>query len=340
STEAGACGGDIAMLLDQVNQHLKCDLAALLMPERNVLVVTKAPGCEVDNAVLARAHRHLVSVAQLGKEALLLNEPGSLPGMDLPMRALVSTVRNPAGRASAVLVLFRKREANAFRRRDGLLADLLARRAAGVIEARYDALTGLFARHAFEPRARQLHAERPAGPWSFLYIDADRLHTINDNHGMQVGDRLLVKLGELIRTRLIPGGAAARVSGDRFAILLPATEADATAFAEGLRSAIAALTPASLGVSSESELHSSLSVGVAPFDTSAADPRVVLAAAETACRAAKRRGRNRVERFTPGGDTTLCTQVGLQRLPETDADAVRLILEGGRLSLHAQLIAP
>jgi diguanylate cyclase (GGDEF)-like protein len=340
STSEGACGGDIAMLLDQVNRHLKCEMAALLMPERNVLVVTKSPGCEVGNAVLARAHRHLVSVAQLGKEALLLNEPGSLPGLDLPMRALVSTVRTPAGKASAVLVLFRRREAPEFRRRDGLLADLLARRAAAVVESRYDALTGLFARHAFEPRVQQLHAERPAGPWTFLYIDADRLHAINDNHGMQVGDRLLVKLGELIRTRLAPGGAAARMSGDRFAILLPAAEADALAFAEGLRTAIAALTPASLGASQDAHLHSSLSVGVAPFESADADPRIVLAAAESACRAAKRRGRNRVERYQAGGDTTMVTQVGLLRVPEADADAVQMILEGGRLSLHAQLIAP
>src|SRR5690606_26155003 len=188
-----------------------------------------APGCEVANATLARAHRHLVALAQVGTEALLLNEPGSLPGVDLPLRALVSTVRNPAGRVSAVLVLFRQREGAPFRRRDGLLADLRPRRAAAVIGAGYAGLTGLFARHAFEPRVRQLHGERPAGPWSFLYVDADRLHSINDHHGMQVGDRLLVKLGELIRARLTPGGAAARMSGDRFAILLPATADDAAA---------------------------------------------------------------------------------------------------------------
>src|SRR5690606_10017894 len=118
-----------------------------------------------------------------------------------------------------------------FRRREGMLADLLARRAAALIEARYAALTGLFTRQAFEPRVRALQSERRDGPWSVLYIDADRLHVINDNHGMQVGDRLLVKLGELIRSRLTPGGAAARITGDRFAILLPASEEDATAFA-------------------------------------------------------------------------------------------------------------
>jgi diguanylate cyclase (GGDEF)-like protein len=339
STSEGSSDSDIAMQLDQVTMHLHCELTALLVPERNVLVVTKAPGCQVENTVLVRAHRHLVSLAHVSKEALLLNEPGSLPGIDLPLRALVSTVRNPAGRVSALLVLFRKLQAPPFRRRDGLLADLLARRAAAVIEARYDSLTGLFTRDAFELRVRQLIASRPEGPWTFLYIDADRLHSINDNHGMQVGDCLLMKLGELIRSRLMPGGVAARVSGDRFAILLPAVEADAMNFAEGLRSAIAALTPAALGAAPEPKLSSSLSVGVAPFTASDADPRVVLGAAESACRAAKHRGRNRVELYSPGVNTTMVTQVAAA-LPCADADAVRTILEGGRLCLHAQLIAP
>ena len=57
--------------------------------------------------------------------------------------------------------------------------------------------------------------------WSGLYIDTDRMHVINDNYGMHVGDKLLAKLGELIRSRLVPGALAARISGDRFAILLP-----------------------------------------------------------------------------------------------------------------------
>ncbi len=338
STSEGATSSDIRVVLDRVNQHLRCEMTALLMPERNVLVVTRAPGCQIENATLARAHRHLVSLAQVGDEALLLNEPGSVPGITRPLRALVSAVRNPGGKPGALLVLFRPADAPAFRRRDGLLADLLARRAAAVVEARYDSLTGLFARHAFEPRVRQLVAERPGGPWTFLYIDADRLHSINDNHGMQVGDRLLVKLGELIRTRLIPGGAAARISGDRFAILLPAAQADAITFAEGLRTAISALTPASLGAADSPRLVSSLSVGVALFPAPDADPRSVLAAAESACRSAKRLGRNRVELYSPGGDTTMVVQDCITATG--DADAVRMILEGNRLSLHAQLIAP
>ncbi|HWL63334.1 MAG TPA: bifunctional diguanylate cyclase/phosphodiesterase [Steroidobacteraceae bacterium] len=337
STDAPSAGGDVAQLLERINSHMRCDLTALLMPERNLVAVARAEGREFDTSILARAHRHLLSLAQLGKEALLLNEPGSLPGLNLPMRALVSGARNPAGRPGAVLVMFRSLEAPQFRRREGLLADLLLRRAAGLIEARYDALTGLFTRPAFESRVRAALAERE-GNWCFLYLDADRLHAINDNHGMQVGDRLLEKLGELIRARLSPGAAAARITGDRFAILLPAGEEDATSFGEGLRAAIASLPAASVGAGPDVTLQSSLSVGVAPIPTGV-DPMVALGAAETACRSAKRRGRNRVERFVPGGDSTVAVKIG-STITEAAATAVRSILEGDRLCLHAQLIAP
>lgn len=64
-----------------------------------------------------------------------------------------------------------------------------------------------------------------------------------------------------------------------------------------------------------------------------------MAEAEAACRAAKRHGRNRVERFEPGGDTTVVAEVGTV-IAEAEANAVRHILEGDRLSLHAQLISP
>lgn len=341
---------DIAQLLGHVNMHMGCEFTALLMPERNLVVVTRTEGRDVDTSVLARAHRHLMSLAQLGKEALLLNEPGSLPGVTLPLRALVSAVRNPGGRPHALLVMFRNREAAEFRRRDGLLADLLVRRAAAVIESRYDALTGLFTRQAFEARARAMRIERPAGPWCFLFIDADRLQAINDYHGMAVGDRLLVRLGELIRTRLAPGGAAARITGDHFAILLPASETDAAAFAEALRAGIAGLSAQSLGAMRDTGLQSSLSIGVAPVDADAPDVMVALEAAEAACRAAKKHGRNRVEHFAPGCDATVLTH-SVDAVAEASSDttavkpdvaaaAVRQILDGDRLSLHAQLIAP
>ncbi|MEO6185701.1 MAG: GGDEF domain-containing protein, partial [Steroidobacteraceae bacterium] len=239
-----AAGGGILSLLQNINNHMQCEFTALVVPERNLVVVSKAEGREVDTSVLPKIHRHLLSLAQARSEASLLNAPDSLPGVSLAFRVLSSPIRNPAGRPSGVLALFRSRTAPEFRRRDAMLADLVSRRASNIIESSYDTLSGLLTRRAFEQRARVLLDQRSAGRsmrWSSLYIDTDRMHVVNDNYGMHVGDKLLAKMGELIRSRLVPGALAARISGDRFAILLPTAEDDAMSFAEALRAGVESL---------------------------------------------------------------------------------------------------
>ena len=152
-------------------------------------------------------------------------------------RVLSSPMRNPAGRACGVLALFRSLEQPEFRERDAQLADLLARRAAAIDRGQLRRAV----RPADAPRLRAARA-RAAGRarrrdarvrWSGLYIDTDRMHVINDNYGMHVGDSLIAKLGELIRSRLVPGALAARISGDRFAILLPTGRDDAIGLRRG-----------------------------------------------------------------------------------------------------------
>ena len=123
-----------------------------------------------------------------------------------------------------------------FVERDARLADILARKAAGIIESNYDAISGLYTRPAFEQRVRAVvsNPQRNA-QWTALYIDSDQLHVINDNFGMHVGDSVIGQLGELVRRRLPPSAFAARISGDRFAVLLPTGLEDAAQFAESLR---------------------------------------------------------------------------------------------------------
>jgi diguanylate cyclase (GGDEF)-like protein len=330
-------GDGIRTLLQNVNKHMQCEFTALIVPERNLVVVSKAEGREVDTSVLARIHRHLLSLAQARSEASLLNAADSLPGVVLPFRVISSPIRNPSGRPAGVLALFRSREAPEFKRRDAMLADLLARRAASMIDSSYDTLSGLLTRRAFEQRARVLLDERAAGRnihWTGLYIDTDRMHVINDNFGMHVGDKLLSKLGELIRSRLVPGSLAARISGDRFAILLPTAEEDATSFAEALRAGVEGLVGAHLGAT-DASFSATVSIGVAAIN----DPRVdlphALAVAETACKAAKDRGRNRVELYQT-------SDVSIMRRYEdmNIAPSLRVAISENRLRLDAQLIAP
>jgi diguanylate cyclase (GGDEF)-like protein len=331
-------GDGLGVLLQNINRHMLCEFSALVVPERNLVLVSKAEGREVDTSVLAKLHRHLLSLAQVRPDALLLNAPDSLPGVSLPYRVLSSPLRNPAGRPSGVLALFRMREAPEFRRREGLLADLLARRAANIIDSSYDALSGVFTRKAFEQRARVLLDQRNDGRrmrWSCLYIDTDRMHVVNDNYGMHVGDKLLTKLGELIRSRLVPGALASRVSGDRFALLLPTDENDAMNFAEALRAGVESLSGVHLGASADASFQASVSIGVAAITDPRVDLTHAMAVAETACKAAKDRGRNRVELYH-ASDLSI-----IRRYEDVNiAPSLRAAITENRLRLDAQLIAP
>ena len=167
--------------------------------------------------------------------------------------------------------------------------------------------------------------------WTALYIDADQLHVINDSFGMHVGDSILGQLGELIRHRLPPGAFASRISGDRFAVLLPSQLDDAEKFAESLREGVE-----QLGTSQgEARLHVSISIGVALLDTALGELMHSLAAAETACKAAKDRGRNRVEVYKTN-DVSL-----VRRFADINiAGQLRAAIDAGRLQLYSQLIVP
>jgi diguanylate cyclase (GGDEF)-like protein len=332
-------GDELVNLLQKATDHLRCELTALIVPERNLVSIRTAEGRKADTSVVAKIHRHLISLAQVKSEPVIMNSAAAIPGMKLTYRVLSSPIRNPAGRANGVLALFRAFDQPEFRERDAQLAELLSRRASALIDASFDPLSGLLTRAAFEKKAQTLFEREGPGDrarqWTGLYIDTDRMHVINDNYGMHVGDRLLAKMGELIRARLVPGAIAARISGDRFAILLPTAPDDAMAFAEALRQGVSSMGAASLGATADASFSASISIGVAGI----ADTRIELlhtfAVAETACKAAKDRGRNRVELYQ-NSDVSI-----IRRYEDINiAPNLRAAITENRLRLESQLIVP
>jgi EAL domain-containing protein (putative c-di-GMP-specific phosphodiesterase class I) len=88
-------------------------------------------------------------------------------------------------------------------------------------------------------------------------------------------------------------------------------------------------------VQGESRLHVSISIGVALLDTAAGEVMHSLAAAETACKAAKDRGRNRVEVYH-ASDASL-----VRRLADINlVGELRAAIDADRLWLAAQVILP
>jgi diguanylate cyclase (GGDEF)-like protein len=331
---AGADGSnELQQLLQQTIEHLLARTGALLVPEKSVMLVRSAAGAPPDTQFMMRAHRRLLTLAQGQREPLILNETLVADDPDsFPYRVLCCPLRSRAGRSIGVLALLRDPAAEAFSARDAHIAEILARKAIGVIESNYDALSGLYTRPALERRARAVAANHK-GPqaWSALYINVDQLHIINEKFGMHVADALLGQLGELIRQRLPPGAFGARISGDRFAVMLPAQVSDAERFADSLREGTERLVLNQ----GEGHLPISISIGVAPLDAGQPELSHALAAAETACKAAKDRGRNRVEVYA-------ASDVSIVRRFADIGIAGRLheAIESGRLHLNAQLILP
>jgi EAL domain-containing protein (putative c-di-GMP-specific phosphodiesterase class I) len=125
---------------------------------------------------------------------------------------------------------------------------------------------------------------------------------------------------------------AARISGDRFAVAMPSDVDEAAMFGEGLREGVTRLSTAGL----DARFRLSISIGVTPFSgRDDAEFGRSLAEAETACKAAKDRGRNRLETFQEN-DVSI-----IRRFTDINvATDVRAALAESRLRLEAQLIAP
>ncbi len=88
--------------------------------------------------------------------------------------------------------------------------------------ALYDSLTGLPNRALFHERLQQavVRTQRTRSVVGVLVIDLDDFKIVNDTMGHEVGDELLVAVGERLGSVLRPHDTAARLGGDEFAALI------------------------------------------------------------------------------------------------------------------------
>lgn len=88
-----------------------------------------------------------------------------------------------------------------------------------------DPLTGAGNRRALRSRFDALEAlpDRKQTPTSLVLMDIDRFKAINDIHGHDEGDRVLVDLVELVRGVLREQDGIYRLGGEEFVLLLPDT---------------------------------------------------------------------------------------------------------------------
>lgn len=102
-----------------------------------------------------------------------------------------------------------------------------------------DPLSGLLNRRGFEERAVLL-LDRCAEvnlPVALILADLDHFKSINDIHGHEAGDRVIVDFAGRLRQAAGGRGIAGRLGGEEFAVLLPLSDLGAARlFAEAVRS--------------------------------------------------------------------------------------------------------
>ncbi|NSW53168.1 MAG: GGDEF domain-containing protein [Anaerolineae bacterium] len=169
---------------------------------------------------LAALHAALQEVTPQG--CLLLVIPGMEQVVGLLQIELHSRL-NPRD-------LFREQYQSAFLRIIGLAITNIRYQEWLLRDSTIDPLTGLYNRRYFE---REIEREisrglRQRSIFSLVLIDLNQFKPVNDTYGHQVGDELLQRFSQLLKTSVRREDSACRYGGDEFLLLLPeATEEEA-----------------------------------------------------------------------------------------------------------------
>jgi diguanylate cyclase (GGDEF)-like protein/PAS domain S-box-containing protein len=194
--------------------------------------------------------------------------------------------------------------------------------------AHYDILTNLPNRVLLTDRLSQamLQCSRHAQSLAVVFLDLDSFKAINDTHGHDVGDELLIALSARMKEALREVDTLARIGGDEFVAVLAdlARVEDCEPVLERLL--LAASEPVTVG---NVVLTVSASIGVTIYPKDSVDTDQLMRHADQAMYVAKQSGKNRYHLF----DTAQDEAVKVQR---ESLEAIRSALDNHQFVLHYQ----
>jgi diguanylate cyclase (GGDEF)-like protein len=156
-----------------------------------------------------------------------------------------------------------------------------------------DRLTGLYDHKFFRQRLREeiARSRRYHTSLALLMVDIDHFKRINDIYGHPVGDKVLVKVANIISANIREFDIAARYGGEEFAIILPETDLlGAEKVAERLRIVI---QQEHFYLGANERINLTASVGISTLGAKMTDEGLISLADEYLYKA-KDLGRNRV----------------------------------------------
>lgn len=213
----------------------------------------------------------------------------------------------------------------------GLVQDITERKqAAQKIEelAYFDPLTGLANRTLLTDRLNQILARsrRDQQPIGLLSLDLDRFKGVNDAQGRIVGDQLLKGIAARLKPLVRASDTLARLGGDEFAVVLSATDPEQAVAAMARK--IMAVLAVPFQIDGQ-EIFTSVSMGIALYPLDGRDADSLLRHADIALSAAKERGKNQYQFFSPEMNHRAVERMSLET-------SLRRALEREEFFLHFQ----
>lgn len=150
-----------------------------------------------------------------------------------------------------------------------------------------DELTKTYNRRAFFQKAQEIMDDKTLEHTSFLIFDIDFFKKINDTHGHDIGDDVLVELCGVVKNQLRKGEILGRLGGEEFGIILPVDKDNATEIAERILKKIRSHKFTRLN------LHITVSIGICDNSKSLLMEHIYRLADQMLYRV-KNEGRNRV----------------------------------------------
>ncbi len=280
----------------------------LLSPARGELHPAVARGVDVDSLGRVKVGEGVVGhVAERGTGVLLPQGVGapmfSRHEPHFPVAVAVPLYSQE--RIMGVLIGYRKDSSRPFAQDEFDTVAFLAEQGGVAVEnvrlheeaqrlSLTDGLTGVWNRRFFQMQFRQVlaTATRFDRHFSVLMLDLDHFKQVNDRHGHQRGDALLIEFSQRVTQLLREVDTFARYGGEEFICLLSETDVQgAMTTAEKIHDAIKG-TP--FGTMGDELINLTVSIGVAAYPDHGDSFRSLVEAADQALYRAKQTGRDRV----------------------------------------------